>query len=335
MSSAELGIWARVEKIRQADVQKALWEKRSLVKTWCMRGTLHLLSAADFPTYMAALGRRLDPRSPDWLRHFGPSMATTQRTVEAIRKALYGRNLTRVQLAREVEKISRLDNAKGRELLSGWGAVLQPAAFAGALCFGPSRGQNVTFVRPDQWIKRWDEVDPEDALRTLVRRFVSTYGPCTYNDFAHWWGWLRGSARRAMLALISDELEEVRFEGRRAWVLRDDTDRLKRIRAVRSVRLLPSWDCYVMFYSPRELFISDANRARLFRQIQGNAPALVVDGVAAGVWERRLRGDRLEVEVRPFAPIGREGRQGVEKEVEGLGEFLNVCPTIRYVISRG
>ena len=61
MSSAELTLAARVEGLGPDDVRRALWEERSLVKTWAMRGTLHLLPAAELPLWQAASGR---PPSP-------------------------------------------------------------------------------------------------------------------------------------------------------------------------------------------------------------------------------------------------------------------------------
>jgi hypothetical protein len=55
MSSAELSAWARIKHLDPDAVQSALWKDRSLVKTWAMRGTLHLLPAADFPLWQSAL----------------------------------------------------------------------------------------------------------------------------------------------------------------------------------------------------------------------------------------------------------------------------------------
>ena len=55
MSSAELTVWARVEDLDRKAVQRALWEDRTLVKTWAMRGTLHLLPAGELPLWHAAL----------------------------------------------------------------------------------------------------------------------------------------------------------------------------------------------------------------------------------------------------------------------------------------
>src|SRR3954453_8805057 len=72
MSSAELTVWARVEGLEADAVSRALWDDRSLVKTWAMRGTLHLLPSAELPLWVAARGvlkERFD--APSWLRYFG------------------------------------------------------------------------------------------------------------------------------------------------------------------------------------------------------------------------------------------------------------------------
>ena len=54
LSSAELTLAARVEDLEPDAIRRALWEERSLVKTWAMRGTLHLLPSAEFPLWQAA-----------------------------------------------------------------------------------------------------------------------------------------------------------------------------------------------------------------------------------------------------------------------------------------
>src|SRR2546427_12962377 len=93
-------------------------------------------------------------------------------------------------------------------MLSGWGNLLNPAAEQGYLCFGPSGGSKVTFVRPDQWIGRWDEPSGDEAWNMLLRRFFSTYGPATYRNFGHWWG-LRTAKAKLLWINFSNGLSEV------------------------------------------------------------------------------------------------------------------------------
>jgi hypothetical protein len=75
MSSAELTLSSRVDDLGPEAVRHALWEERSLVKTWAMRGTLHLLPAAELPIWQAALSTRRPWESGAWQRGFGVTLA--------------------------------------------------------------------------------------------------------------------------------------------------------------------------------------------------------------------------------------------------------------------
>ena len=316
---AALAIWARVEGITMQDVQDALWKHRSLVKTWCMRGTLHLISASELPIYVAARKTTMVVK-PDWLTP-EIDVEERERIVSVIREALDGQILTREQLANEVvERLGMSANVR-KHMLSGWGNLLQPAAEQGYLCFGPSKGPKVTFVRPDQWIGKWNEPNGREAWKTLLRQFFSTYGPATHHDIGHWWG-LRPDKAKMLMESIADELEEVEFEGEKRWVRRADVAQIIEVERVRSVKLLPSWDCYVMFYHPRELFVSQGHRARIFTRLQGNKPVLLMDGVAGGVWEQRRKSGLTEVRVQPFSNLSSTEKQLVREEAASLGEFM-------------
>src|SRR3989441_4379696 len=319
LSYAGLAIWARVEGVTMQDVQDALWKHRSLVKTWCMRGTLHLISASDLPLYVAARKTTMVVKR-DWLT---PEIDVEERKriVRAIREALDGQILTRQQLAVEVVDRLRMSAGVRKHMLSAWGNLLHPAAERGYLCFGPSEGSKVTFARPDQWIGRWDEPSGREAWKTLLRRFFSTYGPATHRDIGHWWG-LRPDRAKMLMDYIADDLEEIEFEGQKRWVRREDIDLILDADNVRSVKLLPSWDCYVMFYHPREFFVSQNYRARVFRKLEGNAPVLLIDGVAGGVWEQRRKSGLTEVRVQPFGHLSSAQKQLVRNEAASLGEFL-------------
>jgi len=133
-----------------------------------------------------------------------------------------------------------------------------------------------------------------------------------------------------LMEYIADELEEVEFEGEKRWVRREDVEQIVDVERIRCVKLLPSWDCYVMFYHPRELFVSQNYRARVFRKLEGSAPVLLIDGVAGGVWEQRRKGSRTELTVRPFGHRNSAQKQLVKEEAASLGKFLgtNVEVTI-------
>src|SRR5262249_12841826 len=151
---------------------------------------------------------------------------------------------TRHELADEVTRVT--GSARIGDLLrQGWGWLLKPVAFHGQLCFAPSAGVNVRFVRPAVWLRRAPRPDSERAWTDLTRRFLASYGPATRLDYSRWSG--------APLAQVDERLRslgravtEVSLAGARAFMLTEDIGELVAAERPESVvRLLPAFDQYV------------------------------------------------------------------------------------------
>lgn len=321
MSAAELGIGLRVAGITQRTVRQELWQRCRLVKTYGPRGTLHLLPAAELPLWMAAM--RANPTERIFAEFDPPQVETL---VEAIGAALDGRQLTRQELVDAV--VERVGEWPREKLSSNWGELLTPAAYAGRLCFGPSRGTNVTFVRPDQWLGPMDEINSDYALREVLRRYLAAYGPASHREFARWFH-LKPAQARALIESIADELAEVDVEGWRAWLPAGDAD-IPPAPADGSLRLLPHYDCYLLGCGPRERIVPEAARARISSYGRGRyegvvaLPTLLIDGAVAGIWERRRRGSRLEIRVELFQRLTSVQCDQLEAEVARVGGFLEI-----------
>src|SRR5258708_1593731 len=92
LSAAELSIGRRIAGATRSDVQRALWEERTLVKTFGPRGTVHLLPSADLPMWTGALSALpwSVPMHPEGVR-FTPEQADA--VIAAIGDALAGAEL--------------------------------------------------------------------------------------------------------------------------------------------------------------------------------------------------------------------------------------------------
>jgi hypothetical protein len=330
LSSAELTLWARVDGLPQGAVARALWRDRTLVKTWAMRGTLHLLPAADYPLWQAALSTRRGHERASWLRYFGVSRSELQTVLEAISVALDGPPLTREALAAAIARESG-SPALGEKMLGSWGSLLKPAAFQGRLCFGPNQGQNVRFTRPDRWLAGAGRaadgapLDPDAALREVTRRYLTTYGPATREELGRWWGEAPPRAG-AMLAALGDEIVPVEIVGAApgtgpAWALAADVDAPAPPPSP-GVCLLPAFDQYVVT-APREAspVIPAGAMSRIYRPQGWLSPVLLVDGKIAGTWRHERRGARLAVTVEPFAALPARIKKAVAGEAERLAAF--------------
>ncbi len=213
MSAAELALCTRVEGLCSEDVKSALWQDRTLVKTWAMRGTLHLLSASELPLYVAARGFNYE--ADNWTNYFaeyGISPAQQKAFLAAVPQVLGKEPMTRQQLTSALVEYTGLPHLCEFILSTSWGTPLKPSAFRGELCFGPGQGQQVTFVNPRVWFGTWQEIEQQQALQHIARRYLQSYGPATPEDFALWWGSGKVSARKLFQSL-ADELEEVDVEG--------------------------------------------------------------------------------------------------------------------------
>jgi hypothetical protein len=183
-----------------------------------MRGTLHLLPAAEYPLWQAALSTRRGYERGSWQRGFGVTLEQLQTMHGAIRQALDGQVLSREALAAEVASITG-SPALGDKLRHSWGSLLKPAASQGLLCFGPSDGQLVRFTRPDQWLPSWrGGLDPEAALQETARRYLRACGAVTREDYARWWGVLAPEGGR-VLERLGDEVLPVEVGGAGGWML--------------------------------------------------------------------------------------------------------------------
>jgi hypothetical protein len=325
LSAAEVSVGVRAEGVTRADVRTALWDDYSLVKTHGPRGTVHLLPTAELPCWSAALTAVPTGPSP-----FPPDVRLTKKqaaqVVTAIGDALDGRCLTVDELGEEV--VARAGSWAGdrvmpafQDLWPRWRQVLHRAGQAGALCFGPNRGRKVTYTRPP----RFEPLEPDAALRSLVRHYLRAYGPSTPAHFARWLAAPGSWAAELFAGLAAGgEIDEVLFEGVPAWVAADDTAFPDG--PVRGVRLLPYFDAYVIAAQPRELlFPGAAYRRALAGGQAGNFPVLLVDGVVAGVWHQRRQGRRTTVTVEPLGRLTARQARELDRQVERVGDVLETA----------
>lgn len=333
MSSAELTVWARIEALERGAVQHAVWEGRTLVKTWAMRGTLHLLPADELWLWHAALStspRFLRPAV--WQKYFGITLEQLDQMTEAVGAALEGRLLTREELAREVGRLTGSGALSDLIAQSSWGTLLRPAAFAGRLCFGPSVGQRVRFTRPDTWLGTpAPRADPQAATRTITRRFLAAYGPATYHDLARWWNGGGVSRARQWIASLGDEVSEIEVDGTPAWMLAEDAGEITDVPPVRSVRLLPAFDQYVVGASHHAARLLPGDfRPRVYRPQGWISPVLLVNGRMDGVWRHEIKGSRVEIVIEPFANTPAWVRRAAGHEAERLAQFFGAGLSLKW-----
>jgi winged helix DNA-binding protein len=323
MSAAELQIAVRVD-CSVEEVRKALWSDRSLVKTWLMRGTLHLARAVDLPFYTAAMSRRWIRVSNSWLNFWKLTEPELWQLVDSIGAALDGQPITREEL---IAKVGQGKSAALLEALrSGWGGMLKPAARNGRLCFGPNRGQSVTFVNPRDWLPSWNDVDPEAGIVEMARRYLRAFGPATKLDFVRWWGAWPGVGNAAWSGLAG-ELTHVSVDGARADILTADLEALDKARLDHSVQLLPLFDPYLLGYASREHLFEKIHAPKVSRTAGWISAVVLVNGRVEGTWTHAISKRCLQVDVVPFKRLSAASAAQVRTRAGEIGKALGAEKT--------
>lgn len=319
-SSAELAIRVRRESSRPGEVGRAL-AAGDLIKTWAMRGTLHLLTPEEGGAYLSLMASGRSWERPSWQRYFGVSPAQIEHLRDATREALDGSVLSREELIAAVVARPGLEHV-GDALRSGWGTLLKPLAWQGALCFGPSRGNRVTFMLPEAASPRWAGVpDPEAAAPVAIVAWFGAYGPAPIEAFGDWLagGWFGKRRLRAWIEALGDRLVKVDVDGDRGYVLAEHVDELATARPTDTLRLLPGFDQYVLGPGTADgHVVPAARRSAVSRQSGWISPVVVAGGVVHGTWD--LEDDRVRVSW--FGEARRPSRRALDAEVARLSSIL-------------
>ena len=333
-SSAALAIALRSKPARgkaaATDATTKALRERRLVRSWAMRGTLHLFAADDVPTVAAALGGKDHWRRPAWLRWFGVTEPEMDRLIDAIGDVLDdGRPRSRAELADEIG--SRFGAKTGKLLLGSWGSALKVASDRHYLVQSAEEDAGVRFVKASRWLGTWRDEEERAALASLVVRYLAAYGPATLKEILRWWGASVVAVMKPIVAELGDALTEVEVDGVRAYVRTEDVDAIKATRPARgAVQLVGGFDPFIVGAGLRDQLLPAKHLKRVSRTAGWISPVVLIDGRAAGVWDGRRRGDRLTITVEPFAPLSTAQRAGVERAAARVATAQGASVYVRY-----
>lgn len=314
--AARLAVRCRTSGVDADAVDSACTEERSVVRTWLMRGTLHMVPAEDVTWMVGLLGPRFAAADRRRRLELGLDDDTCARALPAIRDALAERApLSRAGLVTEVRSRGIAIDPTGQAPAH----LVAYAAMRGLVCRGPElEGDEPSYVLLEDWVGRQPACEPERALAELARRYLTGHGPATPADFACWSG-LEASRARQGFQLIAPDLVEVEVAGESTWTLAPASAAET---PPRSVRLLPAFDAYLLGYRSRDLALDPRFAGRIQAGGGWIHPALLVDGLVVGTWRLRARGRGLAVHVEPFEELAADVLPGLEAEVEDVGRFL-------------
>jgi hypothetical protein len=330
MSSAYLQLWTRNHAITRTEIEDTLWKKRTLIKTSLMRQTLHLVPTDEFELYIAAVKPCRLAGALRIMAKFGIDREEADTLTGLIMNALSEGPLGRTAIHTAVRpKVSKRVHAWMDRV---WSILRLPVA-EGLICYGSGENKEINFIRTDQWLPSFKlrSIPVVEAQCELFRKYLGAYGPATSADFAHWAGVSMPEAKQ-IPPLLKSEFAEVTVENRTCFLLAKDVAALNKTTAGEScIRLLPSFDTYLLAHREKDHLLSAKHYKRVYRNQAWISPVVLIDGEIAGVWSHKPQNKKLLVEIEPFNKLSRKTRTEIEMEAEHLAHYFNTPLEYRLV----
>jgi len=325
-----LSLWNRVEDFEDILLDEALYKAKSLVKTWVMRGTLHVIPSADLPVYNRALRRMWFEhhgrfmRAPDW-----PSIDERSNVIyPRILEALSQKPLKRKDLNDKVRSLLKDDSKPYERLFSGWGGILKETAYEGLTVHAQPCERESCFARLDKWLPHidLDKISEEEAHERLLMKYLHGYGPATQQDFCLWSGIMANDAKKA-IEKASSTITQVKVEGNKARFLfsKKDVDLLDSVNLDEKAPpcLLPKYDSLLLGHKYRTRIIQEEHKKRVFKPKVGDIAATVlINGRIVGTWRHKKSKRALTIMITPFEKIAKEDLKEVEQKAKELCQYM-------------
>jgi uncharacterized protein YcaQ len=311
---------SRSRRLTAADIKRARTEDRSLLRTWVMRTTVHLIPTEDAGWWLPIFEPGIERWSRRRLSQLGMAAGHEDKALRVIAKALADEGpLTRPELAERVVQAGIKLNQNTRLHVIGL------AVTSGIACLGPDRGKTTCLVLREDWLGKPPRFDRDRALAELARLYIEAFAPATDRDFAYWSG-LPLRDVRAGLESISKRIEEVRVGEETMFAPRDG---LPRLPATGQVRMLGNFDTYLLGWVDRGFSVASEHALHVKEGGGGwIRPVILEDGIVVGGWRSSRKNGRLEITLNlPKAERERLGAK-IDAEVADIARFEGIEATI-------
>lgn len=315
---AKWAIGARLPGSTDRSIEEA-FNKGKVLRAHLMRPTWHFVSADDFhwlhdltaPQIIAAMKSRDDG--------LGLTTSVIRKSNSIIEGALRGGScMTREEL------LPLLIEAGFKNEDNRIYHLLVRAELDGIICSGPARAKKQTFALLSERVPKKKSLDRKASLAELAKRYFSSHGPATLQDFV-WWSGLSVTDARKALEQVGPDIIEDEAGSQSYWFSKSISSPAI---AEDSCHLLPAYDEFIIGYRDRSPSISTADHKRTISSNGFFRPVIVLNGQVVGIWKRTTKLDRVIIEPRLFRAPGKKAKGLIESAAAAYGEFLGLKPEI-------
>lgn len=325
-AAAKWAIGLRMNNATDNDIEQA-FTNGAILRTHVMRPTWHFVSPSDIRWLLALTAPRVSALLGYYDRQLELDDATFQQSNTALTKALQGgKQLTRTELASTLQQVG-IVTENGQRMTQ----LMMHAELDGIVCSGARRGKQFTYALLDERVPQTRKLDHDEALAELVKRYITSHGPATMQDFS-WWSGLTSAEAKAGLEMNASQVFSESVNGQTYWFtestpLAQDTSP--------TAYLLPNYDEYTVSYKNRSAVLNIAHTNKL--AVRDNVlfnHVIVLDGQVIGTWKRTLTKDTVFIVLSPFTPLNTDEMQVIAAAAEQYSAFLGLSVNVTYQETR-
>ena len=320
--ASKWGLAQRTDGLTDARIEKEI-DDGAIVRTHVLRPTWHFIAAADIGWMLALSAPRVHAANAYWYRWLEVDEAVTRRSRTALTKALRdGKQLTRAELGQALTR-ARIQVTTPVRLA----CIVMRAELDGLICSGARRGKQFTYALLEERVSGATALERDAALFELARRYFTTRGPATIDDFAWWSGLTKADAKRGVEAAAT-HLEHESIEGRSYWF--PAVEGTARIPSS-VTHLLPNYDEYFVGFKDRSAFNARVRAAGVKARTDAlSGHVLTINGQIVGGWRRTFVRQSVVIEPKLLIRLIEAERRAVGVAARRFGRFLALPVEIRW-----
>jgi hypothetical protein len=329
-----LSLFARMQNFHQADLDRALYVNRELIRLEVMRGTL-FITTADLAPILFQATRIPEAKIAEWVRRWGMPPSEYQTIVEYVSRMLQDSATTLPTLKRGLPPglVRMMERRVGKTVhrLSNVNIVLTALMRMGVLVSEKFSEPILTrqanrygLIRELYPQIQLSAIDRERAKTLLIKRYITTFGPVTEKDIV-WWSGLTKTDLTSILSQLDEELLSVRIKGLKDDYYMHKTDYAKfrkvKLRRQLSIVLLPYEDPYTKGYQIRNRLIDEdlENRAYTAGAVQ---PTIVINGEIVGIWDQVFEQRSGIVKFQLFRRLSKGIKQVLIEQIQAIAKMM-------------
>src|SRR5712692_202039 len=315
-AAAKWALGLRMQGASDESIEQAFADG-TILRTHVMRPTWHFVAPADIRWMLMLTAPRVNALNAYYYRQLELDDAVFLHSNVVLAKALQGgKQLTRAELV----SVLKLAGIASDNLLR-FTHIMMRAELDGIVCSGARRGKQFTYALLDERAPEARTLDRDEALAEFARRYFTSHGPATLQDFV-WWSGLTLADARICLEMVTSQLMHEVVDGQTYWF---STSTLPAKDISQTVYLLPNFDEYIVGYTDRSAVFDASHTIKL--DSRGNIlfnHTIVLDGRVVGNWKRTMKKDTVILTPSLFTPLNEAETRAFTTSANHYGTFLGM-----------